>query len=403
MALTGEAPFEDGDAMSSFRRASAGDLAAALAALAKCGADGELKALCRRCLAPDPADRPADGAAVAGALRRYEDEVRQRLERERTDRAAAAVRTAEHAKRRRLWIGSGAAVAALLIAGLLGSLWLAEERTGRAERVAKVRTSVPDLVKWGMVLRADYQFDDAEAMLDNGRDQLIETEDDVLRATVADAYRQLTFVRALDAARLALADPAADPAAVTGTKGVLAAAFRVYGVDPVAGDPAGVGALTRADPVADSLVAALDVWAAAEPNAALRSRLLSVAAAADERPGAAAIREAVAAGDAPGLARAAGDANPADPDGLRASTLTLLAAALAPHDAAAARGLLTAASDARPSDFWLHLAAADALADFPEDAKAHLKAAAAVRPGSPAVAVRLAALDDPKAAASAAG
>lgn len=64
--LTGEPPFRAvTDMVGLLRVAAAGDLRDAFARLDACGADPELVSLCKRCLAPRPEDRPADGQAVA--------------------------------------------------------------------------------------------------------------------------------------------------------------------------------------------------------------------------------------------------------------------------------------------------------------------------------------------------
>ena len=70
--LTGQPPF------TRWRQAAAGDLEEAFARLDGCGADAELIALAKACLAPAPEARPADAAEVAGLVKRYRDEVAAR-------------------------------------------------------------------------------------------------------------------------------------------------------------------------------------------------------------------------------------------------------------------------------------------------------------------------------------
>ncbi len=72
VTLTGQPPFTRWD------QAAAGDLEEAFARLDGCGADAELIALAKACLAPDPEARPADAAEVADLVRRYRDEVAAR-------------------------------------------------------------------------------------------------------------------------------------------------------------------------------------------------------------------------------------------------------------------------------------------------------------------------------------
>ncbi len=134
--LTDRSPFHAETAIGSLRLAARADLTAAHARLDACDADEPLKALCRLCLSPDPADRPEDGVAVADAVRAHESSVRERLEQARADRAAAEVRVEEERKRRRVGL---AALAALLVAGAAGLLWFdAADRLGvvRQERAA---------------------------------------------------------------------------------------------------------------------------------------------------------------------------------------------------------------------------------------------------------------------------
>ena len=70
--LTGQPPY------TRVRQALAGDVTEAFARLDGCGADAELIALAKACLAPAPEARPADAAEVAGRVKRYRDEVAAR-------------------------------------------------------------------------------------------------------------------------------------------------------------------------------------------------------------------------------------------------------------------------------------------------------------------------------------
>jgi hypothetical protein len=70
--LTGQPPY------TGVRQALAGDVTEAFARLDGCGADAELIALAKACLAPAQEARPADAAEVAGRVKRYRDEVAAR-------------------------------------------------------------------------------------------------------------------------------------------------------------------------------------------------------------------------------------------------------------------------------------------------------------------------------------
>jgi hypothetical protein len=72
VTLTGQPPFTRAD------QAAAGDLEEAFARLDGCGADAELIALAKACLATAQETRPADAAEVAGRVKRYRDEVAAR-------------------------------------------------------------------------------------------------------------------------------------------------------------------------------------------------------------------------------------------------------------------------------------------------------------------------------------
>ena len=115
--LTGKPPYVGADRESTRQLAVRAKLDDALTRLDGCGADPELVALCRRCLSPEKADRPADGEAVAkevAALRAAADDRARQAEADRLraegDLKAAEVKTAEGRKRRRILALAAAAV-----------------------------------------------------------------------------------------------------------------------------------------------------------------------------------------------------------------------------------------------------------------------------------------------------
>jgi tetratricopeptide (TPR) repeat protein len=136
--LTGAPPYDGADAEAVRVMAIRGDLAACRARLEGCAAEPELVALCLRCLAFAPADRPADAGAVAAAvaaLRAAADERARAAELERVrlegERATAEARAAERRRRRRL-TAAGAAVLACVVVGGLGGVVLLQRRANAA-------------------------------------------------------------------------------------------------------------------------------------------------------------------------------------------------------------------------------------------------------------------------------
>jgi tRNA A-37 threonylcarbamoyl transferase component Bud32 len=119
--LTGQPPYGTGSANEVHLQAMRGDPRDALARLDTCAAEPDLVALCKRCLAFRPEDRPADGEAVAQEVARIRQAAEERARQAELERAAALVREAEQRRRRRLVVGAASAVAVVLLIGITGT------------------------------------------------------------------------------------------------------------------------------------------------------------------------------------------------------------------------------------------------------------------------------------------
>ncbi|HEY1381070.1 MAG TPA: serine/threonine-protein kinase, partial [Gemmataceae bacterium] len=204
--LTGRPPYEGLDSESVRLSAVRGRTETAFARLDACGADPGAVALCKRCLAFEPADRPATGDAVAAAaaeLRRAADDRAAQAER---DKLAAQVRAAEQVKRRRAIQWSAAAVVLVLAGGVAAAWWQARRATAEAARAAEARAD------------ADRRRDEAEAAYALARESLVQVGTDlpgVLRQAI---YTRDARVRAAQVLADALAKQL-DPTAVRGLPG----------------------------------------------------------------------------------------------------------------------------------------------------------------------------------------
>jgi tetratricopeptide (TPR) repeat protein len=140
--LTGKPPYV-GDTFEAVRvQAVRGKLEDCFARLEASGAEPELLALCKKCLAFEPSDRPADAGAVAAAvagLRAAADERARQAELERVrvegEQATARLRAAERRKRRRLALVAAAVLVVAAVGGLTAVL--AVQRRANADLADK--------------------------------------------------------------------------------------------------------------------------------------------------------------------------------------------------------------------------------------------------------------------------
>jgi tetratricopeptide (TPR) repeat protein/tRNA A-37 threonylcarbamoyl transferase component Bud32 len=412
--LTGQPPFAASSAETTRIRAAQGKVDECFARLDACGADPGLVGLCKRCLAPDPAARPADAGEVAKAvagLRQAAEERARQAELERVlakgERAKAELRAAEQRKRRRVQLALGAAVLLLAAGGGAFAWWrhkqaaersLADERRKSAELRAEAeaqkaraeaenaRSGVHALLAASTDLRRRYQFKDAAVALDQA-EQLTAKGAANLRPVVKWAKANLALARRLDDIRMKQSTWIAE----AGGKGkgrfdrVGAArdypeVFRAAGLDVLGADPGTVAAAVAGSPVRAELVAALDDWAALPLEEPVRGCILGLLRRADPGPWLDRFRDPAVRNNPLRLWWLARSADPAH---LPPATLTALAEVMA------ARGLnpmplLVRAQFAHPGDFLIPFQLGRSAKDA-ADQVAHYRAARVTRPGNLAV------------------
>jgi WD40 repeat protein/serine/threonine protein kinase len=132
--LTGKPPYVAATVEAVRLMAVRGQLEDCLCRLDRCAADPELVALCKRCLAFNPADRPSNAGEVASVVASYLSAAEDRARRAELDR----VRSEEQGKRRRVQFILAATVAGLVAVAGFGAavvtLWQrAEKARGTAE------------------------------------------------------------------------------------------------------------------------------------------------------------------------------------------------------------------------------------------------------------------------------
>jgi serine/threonine-protein kinase len=378
--------------------AARAELDGALIRLEACGADPDLVALCRRCLAPGPGDRPRDAGAVAAAITSHRRGLQDRLRQAELARVEAQAKAAEERKRRRLTIGLAAAVVGLFATAGGGGAWLAQQRQARAAQVdlalhdlelleLQAEAADDDPTTWAAASQAALR---AEQLLDDARDA-------ATRARVAGRVAEVRAraeaarrdARLLD--RLAEIRDAKEEVPAAQTEAAYAAAFRAAHLDLEGQPPVAAGRALARRParVAVALAVTLDHWAALRrgrgdcPGA---ERLSAAARAADPDDWRGRLRAAVAGchreETRAALAELARSAPAAD---LPPITLAMLGAALLrAGDANAAEALLRPAQRRHPNDVWLALLlgqALEKLARAPEAIRYYMMARA-LRPQS---------------------
>lgn len=330
--LTGQPPYSGKSSMEVIRRAGAADLSEASRRLDQCGADAELIALCRHCLNPKPAERPANGQAVADCMTTHLDGVQQRLRTAERERAVAVAREVEQRKRRRVQLALAVALIGLLLGGGMFAWWQdhqanmqkASEARLAGERDAEERNrrnqaqqSIDANLTLAAQLRKEHRFEEASLAL--AQAERLARESKLDRVTeVEQAIKELAFVVELDRIRfrkwiwVAGGKNSQGQFSLANAPPEYQRAFAGHGLDISSLPPDETASRIAASAVKAEMIAALDDWALHESELGLRDRLLEVTRLADPDPWTDQLRDPVAWDDRKAVERLAAEVDPTE-------------------------------------------------------------------------------------------
>jgi tetratricopeptide (TPR) repeat protein len=418
--LTGLPAIAPGDSAERLRRTARGELANAFDRLEKCGAEPELVAIARHCLAPERGDRIRDAGEVSARISAHQAGVQERLRHAELARVEALARAQEEekrrvladelrieaqgravaeARRRRSTLGLAASIIALVAVGGSSAAYYVNQRQASIARAALALNEVrllfnqaneqgDRLALWGAALaglhgaeRIVQEQGNAElksSLL--GLKRMIETGDEA-------AKREAVLLSELSTTRTAKQD-----LGVTATDLSYAAAFHRAGLEILDATTEQTAALLEKRPAAvrAELAGYLDDWSklARELRQAPERwiKLLRTAQAIDPDAYRGRIRKTLEAVElAPGASALRALANEPNADQLPPTSSTLLASALASAgDIAAAVSLLERSVERNPSDLWVNYDLASYLNASnpaqPDEAIRYYTAARALRP-----------------------
>jgi len=303
--LTGRPPFAGSTREEIRAQAARGEVSDALTRLHSCGAEIELVALARDCLAAQPEHRLRSAGEVLRRLTAYVAGVQDRLKAAELARVEAQARAEEAQARARIERSRrlrtmALAASVMVIAGLVSGGWAyltrqRQERAGRFSRAlgeaealyVEARRAGDDTARWLTARDAAQAVEHllADTSDDSARRRATALVRDVTQAAAAAENDQKLLATLVDI-RSAKAD---DPDG-SATDAAYADAFREAGIDVGALPPAEAGAKIQARPAAVrvALAAALDDWAAELRNRgddkAGAEQIIEVARLADPDP-----------------------------------------------------------------------------------------------------------------------
>ncbi len=410
--LAGRPPYAGATREEIRDRAARGDLADAMSRLDDCGADEDLVALAKGCLAAEPEQRPRDAGEVSRRLTAYLVGVQDRLRAAELARAEAQARAEEERKRRRVTVALAASVLALVVLGGGGWAYLGRQRAERiavttrivtdalaeTERIhGQAQETAGDLSKWSAAVSAARQARDLVAAGEadetlRGRVAAVlaglEREQAAAERSVAEVERDRKVLGELEAIRATRSEHWDEKR----TDAEYAEAFRRIGIDLDQLEPEEAGRQIARRSRSVELASFLDDWAAihryvgeGKDDSPWR-RLLVAARVADPDPWRAALRERIGRNERAALDRLADDVE--DLDVQPASSLILLAATLNDQgDSERTERVLRRAWRSAPDDFWVnhalgYLFSREGPSLHPEEGTRFYSAAVAIRPRS---------------------
>jgi tetratricopeptide (TPR) repeat protein len=378
--LTGRPPYA-GTSVEAVRQAAAGQTEEALARLDASGAEPGLVALAKRCLAADPAARPADGRAVAAEVAALRAAAEKRARQAELERAQAEVRAAEQRMRRRVQLALAGSVAALLIAAGVGLWWADRQAAERRVAAARNREALAvalDQAEAGL-RRQNPAYGEVDAALAQAEHRLknegVMDEDRGRYEELARARRLLDRLDEIDRRRWMGVGADELQFDAGHAKEQYPLALREYGLDAASRPADDLARQVRQSPVSARIVAALDAWLGVGAHDAL-----DLINALDPDPDRVALRLAYDRKDEAAIRRLAPAAdNPATP----ASFAVLLGTQRLTPTADALR-ILKAAQLRSPGDFGLAMTTGVELSKRGRegDAVKYFQIAVAIRPGS---------------------
>jgi tetratricopeptide (TPR) repeat protein len=290
--LTGAPAYRGPSVQVILTQAMEGDLDEAFERLDRSGADPELIALGKKCLLPNPEDRPTDAKAVADAVAAYRANVDERLRQAERERAAAEARATEEAntrreaearyaeqrKRRRVQLALAASLVLLLTAAAAFAWWEDRRTTSlrldEQQRWSRNREAAAGFLDQTEAALRGGDTERAREMLDQAEKRLAEGNSDDLRERVERCRVDLKMLRQLDRIddnrwRIAGQQTTRWPVTV----GSWATAFADYGIPPRDMPASDAARRINESILRERLLTVLETWFVGDRDTTIRSVL----------------------------------------------------------------------------------------------------------------------------------
>jgi serine/threonine-protein kinase len=338
----------------------------------------DLETICLKCLSKEPRRRFASAAALADDLGRF------------AEGRPIQARPVGRAERLLRWCRRNPTVAALAVTALAlvalatsGGVWLVQQAAQRRAERARLEGRQAEVAKAALEKTADLEkqggWPAARAVLD-GALTLLETSGPAdLRERLRRARVDIETAAELEEIRLSLSGTSSpDRTAARSAEHLYADAFRKYGIDVKALEPADAAARVRHSAIRETLLAFLHDWLYWAPVVD-RDPLRALLDRADDDGWRRAYRGALAVKDPRKLRElAAAPEAPAQPP----VVLSGLGGLLLEDHPEEALALLREAQQRNPGDFWINCLLGRFLENRPHEAVAYFRAAVAIRPSS---------------------